>query len=176
MNTPQALFLDHLATPIGNLILVADNEARLHHLVWPESEEAVRRELARHYGPVTIETVKDPGGVSSQVQSYFAGDLAIIDNMPVVPIGTPFQLKVWAALREIPAGEPISYGDMARRIGHPDAFRAVGMACNANPVAVVVPCHRVVGSGGAMVGFGGGIPRKQWLLAHEAKDQSLSLF
>jgi methylated-DNA-[protein]-cysteine S-methyltransferase len=91
----------------------------------------------------------------------------------VTPAGTPFQVRVWTALREIPCGETRSYGDIARRIGDPKAVRAVGLANGANPIAVVVPCHRVIGANGSLTGYGGGLPRKRWLLAHESRTPDL---
>jgi len=90
-----------------------------------------------------------------------------IDHLRVATVGTPFQQRVWAALRTIPCGETMSYGDLARRIGQPSAVRAVGLANGANPIPIVVPCHRVIGASGQLVGYGGGLHRKQWLLAHE---------
>ena len=106
-------------------------------------------------------------GVGDVLQRYFAGDLSALDTVPVELNGTPFQKKVWQALRRIPCGATISYGELARRIGVAAAVRAVGAANGANPVAVIVPCHRVIGSNGSLTGYGGGLERKQWLLAHE---------
>lgn len=101
------------------------------------------------------------------LRRYFAGELAVLDDVPVELNGTPFQKQVWLALRRIPSGATISYAELARRIGNAAAVRAVGSANGANPVAVIVPCHRVIGSNGSLSGYGGGIERKQWLLAHE---------
>src|SRR5208283_2077845 len=97
----------------------------------------------------------------------FAGDLRVLDLLPVETGGTAFQRQVWQSLREIPCGTTVSYGQLAERIGRPSAVRAVGLANGANPVAVVVPCHRVIGSNGSLTGYGGGIERKRWLLNHE---------
>jgi methylated-DNA-[protein]-cysteine S-methyltransferase len=105
--------------------------------------------------------------LSAAISNYFAGDLGVIDRLPVQTGGTEFQKEVWHALREIPCGTTTSYGELARRIGRPAAVRAVGLANGANPVAVVVPCHRVIGSNGSLTGYGGGIERKRWLLDHE---------
>jgi methylated-DNA-[protein]-cysteine S-methyltransferase len=101
------------------------------------------------------------------LRRYFAGDLAALDTVPVELNGTPFQQEVWLALRRIPSGGTISYAELARRIGRAAAVRAVGAANGANPVAVIVPCHRVIGSDGSLTGYGGGMERKHWLLAHE---------
>ena len=105
--------------------------------------------------------------VARVLQRYFGGDLAALDAIPAELNGTPFQKTVWQALRRIPAGATISYGELARRIGQPSSVRAVGAANGANPVAVIIPCHRVIGSNGTLTGYGGGLDRKRWLLAHE---------
>jgi methylated-DNA-[protein]-cysteine S-methyltransferase len=98
---------------------------------------------------------------------YFTGEIGVLDTIPVELNGTPFQKNVWQALRRIPGGSTISYAELAKRIGEPSAVRAVGAANGANPVAVIVPCHRVIGSDGRLTGYGGGLDRKQWLLEHE---------
>ena len=98
---------------------------------------------------------------------YFAGDLTAIDALAVNPSGTPFQLRVWSALRDVRAGLTISYSAIAKRLGTPRAVRAVGAANGANPIPIVIPCHRVIGADGRLVGYGGGLERKRWLLAHE---------
>lgn len=105
--------------------------------------------------------------VRRMLEAYFAGDLTAIDALDVDPAGTEFQRQVWAELRRIPAGATISYKELAARIGRPSATRAVGLANGANPVAIVIPCHRVIGANGALTGYGGGLDRKRWLLAHE---------
>jgi len=102
------------------------------------------------------------------LRDYFAGTLHAFD-LPLAPRGTPFQLAVWNALLEVPWGETISYAELARRVGKPSAVRAVGAANGANPIPVIIPCHRVIGSNGSLTGYGGGIERKQWLLAHEGR-------
>jgi methylated-DNA-[protein]-cysteine S-methyltransferase len=99
--------------------------------------------------------------------SYFKGDIAVIDTLPVETTGTPFQRSVWQALRKIRRGTTISYAELARRIGNPRAVRAAGLANGQNPIGIVVPCHRVIGSNGTLTGYGGGLPRKKWLLEHE---------
>ena len=111
----------------------------------------------------------DPTGVMAAVLAYFDGDMAAFDPLVCDGEGTDFQRAVWRALRDIPVGETTSYGELARRIGAPKAVRAVGAANGANPIAIVVPCHRVVGSNGSLTGYGGGLDRKRWLLAHEAR-------
>jgi methylated-DNA-[protein]-cysteine S-methyltransferase len=146
--------IDHLDTPVGRLALVADDEGRLCSLGW-------------HVDAPGAVAEPDPAGLSTALRAYFAGDLHAIDGLPVALVGTEFQRAVWAALREIPCGDTWSYGAVARRIGKPAAVRAVGLANHANPVAIVVPCHRVVGGDGSLTGYGGGLDRKRWLLAHE---------
>jgi O-6-methylguanine DNA methyltransferase len=110
----------------------------------------------------------DPSRIGDALRAYFAGDLDAIDEVPVrFDRGTPFQRDVWNALRSIPVGETISYAELARRVGRPSAFRAVGAANGQNPVGIVVPCHRVIASDGTLGGYGGGLERKRWLLTHE---------
>ena len=163
------LLVDRLDTPIGQLVLVADDEGRLRALDWDDYEPRRRKLLARHYGEgFTLSDARDPGGVTTSLKAYFAGHIEVLDSMPVATAGTPFQREVWAALRHIPCGTTISYGDLARRIGRPEAVRAVGLANGANPIGIVVPCHRVIGTNGTLTGYGGGLDRKRWLLAHES--------
>jgi methylated-DNA-[protein]-cysteine S-methyltransferase len=111
---------------------------------------------------------RDRFGVADVMDAYFAGDVDAIDSLQVGARGTPFQQAVWAQLRLIPVGTTISYGEMARRVGRPSAQRAVGMANGSNPIALIVPCHRVIRTGGALGGYGFGLDHKRWLLAHEA--------
>jgi methylated-DNA-[protein]-cysteine S-methyltransferase len=115
----------------------------------------------------------DPAGISSRLRAYFGGDLAALDAIEVDTGGTSFQQDVWRALREIPVGKTVSYGELARRIGRPSATRAVGLTNGLNPCAVVVPCHRVIGADGSLTGFGGGLHRKRWLLEHEGAQLPL---
>ena len=110
---------------------------------------------------------RDPNGFSSKVRAYLDGDLAALDEIPVETGGTPFQRQVWQALREVGPGTTSTYGELARRLGRPTAARAVGAANGRNPVALVVPCHRIVGANGALTGYAGGVERKRWLLKHE---------
>jgi O-6-methylguanine DNA methyltransferase len=105
--------------------------------------------------------------LTGALAAYFAGTVTALDGLPVARIGSEFQRRVWAALRQIPAGETRSYGQLAAAIGQPTASRAIGLANGANPIGIVVPCHRVIGSGGALTGYAGGVERKAWLLRHE---------
>jgi len=122
--------------------------------------------LEARFGPLAPRATDDPAGAITALRRFLAGDLAALDALPVDLGGTPFQRDVWRALREIPAGSTITYSELARRVGRPRAVRAVGAANGANPVSVVVPCHRVVGKDG-LRGYAGGLARKEWLLAHE---------
>jgi methylated-DNA-[protein]-cysteine S-methyltransferase len=133
-------------------------------------------DLQRHRPPEeTFGTPADDpapfGTVAEQLKAYFDGDLTEFD-LPLTMIGTPFQKRVWAALREIPYGETVSYGELAHEIGSPNASRAVGLANGRNPIGVIVPCHRVVGSGGDLTGYGGGLERKRYLLDFERRTKN----
>jgi methylated-DNA-[protein]-cysteine S-methyltransferase len=172
MPIPQRLLIDHVETPIGLLALVADQDGLLRAVGWTDGHARMQRQLSNDSGmqAVSLVAASDPAGLSTAMRAYFAGDLRAIDGLPVAfSNGTEFQLRVWRALREIPCGETRSYGQLARRIGNPAAVRAVGLANAANPIGVVVPCHRVIGSNGSLTGYGGGIDRKRWLLAHERR-------
>jgi methylated-DNA-[protein]-cysteine S-methyltransferase len=161
--------IDRFETPLGEMILVADADGALRAIDWTDHEARMTRLLQRHYGKAgyALTPARDPAGLSSVMRRYFRGDLSAIDNMPVKAAGTPFQARVWAALRKIECGTTISYAELARRIGKPSAIRAAGLANGQNPVGIVVPCHRVIGSNGSLTGYGGGLHRKKWLLEHE---------
>lgn len=164
-------FIDRIDTPIGEALIVVDREGNLRALDWTEHEQRMRRLLQLQNGEqgFRLKPAQDPNGLSNAIQHYFAGELPAIDSLPVQTAGTPFQQKVWQALRTIPCGATLSYAALAQRIGQPTAVRAVGLANGSNPVGVVVPCHRVIGSNGSLTGYGGGIERKRWLLEHERK-------
>ena len=173
----EPLVFDRIPSPVGELLIAADADGRLRAIDWAE-EQGLRDRLARSAGPggFTLAPQRNPAGLTAAIEAYFSGDLAAIDTLPVEAGGTPFQRTVWAALRGIACGTTVSYGEIARRIGQPGAMRAVGLANNANPIPIVVPCHRVIGADGSMTGFGGGIARKRWLLDHEgAGSPQLSL-
>lgn len=168
MKEPLLLLTDRIDTPIGAMLIAADAEGNLRVADWSDHEDRMRRLLRHHYRDAfRLEPACDPHGLSWAIGRYFAGELAAIETLPVQTAGTPFQQKVWRALREIPCGTTASYAQLAERIGQPAAVRAVGLANGANPVGVVVPCHRVIGSNGSLTGYGGGIERKRWLLKHE---------
>jgi len=112
-------------------------------------------------------TARNPGGLSDKLTAYFEGDLSIINTLPTATAGTPFQREVWQALRNIPCGQVMHYGQLAEQLGRAGAARAVGAANGSNPVSIVVPCHRVIGRNGTLTGYAGGVQRKEWLLRHE---------
>jgi methylated-DNA-[protein]-cysteine S-methyltransferase len=120
-----------------------------------------------------LTTAPAPPAITRKLEAFFDGDLTALDAIETKSGGTSFQREVWSALRRIPPGTTISYGQLAARIGRPDACRAVGAANGSNPIAIIVPCHRVIGSGGKLTGYGGGIDRKRWLLDHETGHPKL---
>ncbi|MGL4465429.1 MAG: methylated-DNA--[protein]-cysteine S-methyltransferase [Planctomycetia bacterium] len=166
------LYQDEFKTPIGIVTVVSDGVA-VRAVDFDGYEERLHRLLARHYGRYALHSARDPGGAVARLRAYFAGDLAAIAEIPTATNGTPFQHAVWSALRTIPVGATATYGEIAVRIGKPNACRAVGLANGANPIAVIVPCHRVIGSNARLTGYGGGLHRKQWLLSHEGRRAAL---
>jgi len=154
-----------LTSPIGE-VLVAAVEAGLVSVEFEIDPEELARRLRKRLGDVEMAPRRGHPAAAA-IAAYFRGDLHAIDRLPVAPQGTPFQRSVWTELRKIPAGETVSYAELARRVGRPDSVRAVGGANGDNPVSVVVPCHRVIGKDGSLTGYGGGIERKRWLLRHE---------
>jgi methylated-DNA-[protein]-cysteine S-methyltransferase len=153
-------------TPIGPLTLAA-RSGRTCLLHFGDDDAAARSTLIKWYGRAPIERVPDPAGAATVLERYFAGELDALDAIEVEMNGTDFQRRVWAALRDVKAGTTASYAEVARAVGSPAAVRAVGAANGANPVAVIVPCHRIIGTNGTLTGYGGGLERKQWLLRHE---------
>jgi methylated-DNA-[protein]-cysteine S-methyltransferase len=146
-------------SPVGRLLIAADDEGLRYLLFEAGRSEVKPRSGWREDGGRVSEAVR-------QLRAYFRGDLRRFD-LPVAPRGTPFQQRVWRELLAIPYGETITYGELARRIGQPSASRAVGLANGANPVSIVIPCHRVIGSSGKLTGYGGGLRNKEWLLGLE---------
>lgn len=164
---PESLTLDRIATPVGEVLLVTDVEGAVRALDFADYEARMMRLLGRHAPDADLVEGRAPDAVRSAVEAYFAGDVAALDRLTVRTGGTVFQREVWAALRAIPPGETRTYGQQASAIGRPKSVRAVGLANGQNPIAVIVPCHRVIGASGALTGYAGGIDRKRWLLAHE---------
>jgi methylated-DNA-[protein]-cysteine S-methyltransferase len=173
MCEPLQLLFDEMDTPIGKLVLAVDTEARLRVVDWADHDARMRRLLRLHYGEhgFVLRRASDPHALTNALRSYFAGDLQVLDRLPVATGGTPFQREVWTALRSIPRGQTRSYAELAASVGRPKAVRAVGLANGANPIGIVVPCHRVIGANGKLTGYGGGLHRKEWLLAHERKRE-----
>jgi methylated-DNA-[protein]-cysteine S-methyltransferase len=156
----MAHYFSELGSPVGTLLLVGDGELltglymdeQNHRPTFPDSERNDR-------------CFKE---VQSQLKAYFAGTLHVFD-LPLAGHGTEFQQMVWKALRKIPYGSTQTYGELAKRVGNPNASRAVGMANGRNPIGIIVPCHRVIGTNGTLTGYAGGVQRKQWLLEHERR-------
>ncbi len=165
---PEIFNLDRIETPLGTVLIVTDAGGAVRAFDFVDYEARMMRLLHRHYGSVVLSEGAAPSSVRAAVTAYFTGDVTALDGLAVRTGGTTFQREVWAALRTIPAGETRSYGQLATAIGRPSAVRAVGLANGANPVGVIVPCHRVVGANGTLTGYAGGLERKRWLLAHEA--------
>jgi methylated-DNA-[protein]-cysteine S-methyltransferase len=159
--------LGRFASPIGAIVVVV-RDGQLCTLGFSEQWARQRARLEKRFGDLELLEIADPAGVVTCLRKYFAGDLHALATIAVDTGGTPFQQRVWKALRQIPVGQTVSYGDIARSVGAPSAVRAVGAANGANPVGIVLPCHRVIGSNGQLTGYGGGIERKRWLLAHES--------
>ncbi len=155
-----------MATPAGAIVLV-EHRGALVGLIFEDHWPGFRRDLERRFGPLTFEENLQAVAAAQALHRYFAGDLAALDSIEVDTGGTVFQQSVWMALRKIPAGATWSYSRLAREIGRPAAVRAVAAANGANPVSIVIPCHRVIGSDGSLTGYGGGLERKRWLLEHE---------
>jgi methylated-DNA-[protein]-cysteine S-methyltransferase len=164
---PERLTLDRLSTPIGEALLAVDEQARLRALFFADFEARMRRTIGRLYGGLEPQPGRAPAAIAEALEAYFAGELSALSAIEWRLGGTAFQRKAWTALAEIPAGETRSYGEQAARIGHPAAVRAVGLANGANPIWLVLPCHRVIGANGTLTGYGGGLERKRWLLEHE---------
>ena len=163
------LRLERWNSLVGELFLVTDEDGLLRALEFEENEARLRQLLRRYYGEVSLEDGEAPASFKDSLKAYFAGDMHALANVAAATAGTAFQREVWKALRAIPAGTTMSYGQVAAKIGRKAASRAVGAANGANPIPIVVPCHRVIGADGSLTGFGSGLPRKRWLLDHEAR-------
>ena len=162
---PDLLIRDEIETPIGTAITVTDEAGVLRAFDWTDYADKLGRWLDRRYPGVAVTAGEGP--LRSPLAAYFAGEVGVLDGVEWFGAGTDFQRTVWQALCTIPAGTTLSYAGLAARIGRPTAMRAVGLANGSNPVALIVPCHRVIGADGSLTGYGGGLERKRWLLAHE---------
>lgn len=164
--TAIELRIDTIESEIGPIVIVTDGQA-LCALDFGDCEERMKELLTRRFEEIVLRREANPLGVSEKVKAYLAGELHALDGIAVDPGGTEFQQTVWSALRGIPVGTTRTYGQLAASIGRPAASRAVGLANSLNPVAIVIPCHRVIGSNASLTGYAGGLRRKQWLLRHE---------
>ena len=161
MSTHRATYFTTMPSPLGELLLTGDGR-HLTGLYMTPHTSAPTRDAGWERDDASFE------GAIRQLQEYFDGRRLTFE-IPLAPDGTEFQRRVWMALRDIPFAQTVSYGDIAREIGNPKGVRAVGLANGRNPISIIVPCHRVSGSNGALTGYGGGIDRKRWLLEHEAR-------
>ena len=168
----RTLAIDRLESPVGEVLIAASGGA-LYSIDFLGYEDRMEKLIERRVGACAFVNERDPFGFTTKLKAYFEGDLAAIEGLPVEYHGTPFQETVWRALREIPVGATESYGQLAARIGKPSASRAVGHANSQNPIAIVVPCHRVIGANASLTGYAGGMNRKRWLLDHESGVKSL---
>jgi methylated-DNA-[protein]-cysteine S-methyltransferase len=163
--------IERMPTPVGELLIVTDGDGALRGTDWTDHEARMRELLRLQYAKDVVQLTAASGVAASEarraLEAYVAGDLKSLATLAVRTGGTPFQREVWGALRTIPAGETRSYSELAVQLNRPAAVRAVGMANGANPISIVVPCHRVIGADGSLTGYGGGLPRKRWLLEHE---------
>lgn len=164
---PERLVRGLLPSPIGTLQLLCDEAGALRILDFDEDSPRTRRLVRLRYAGVAVADGRPPPGIADALARYFAGELGALAEIPYRLAGTDFQRAVWTALTAIPPGETRTYAALAAAVGRPRAIRAAGLANGANPVGLVAPCHRVIGSDGALTGYGGGIARKRWLLAHE---------
>ena len=159
--------IETIPSPVGPLTCVVRGDT-LAILEMEENVDRVRACLSRmRIDPADLDRAATPSDVARRIGAYFEGDLGALDAIDVVAHGTPFEQRVYAELRKIPCGEVISYTELARRAGRPEAVRAAGATNAKNPIAIVVPCHRVIGADGSLTGYAGGLERKRWLLAHE---------
>lgn len=161
---------DLINTPLGEMIIVTDTEGAVRALEWTDLSERMLRLLSRQYKGehLDLKAGSAPKCVRDSLNSYFAGTLNALDALLTNAQGSAFQKQVWSALRDIPVGSTCSYRDIAVTVENPKGVRAVGLANGANPICIVVPCHRVIGANGSMTGYGGGLHRKEWLLRHES--------
>jgi O-6-methylguanine DNA methyltransferase len=159
--------LDRWTSPIGTILVVSDADGMVRALDFEDYENRMNQLLRLRWGDYALAEGAAPTVAIRALKAYFEGDLGAVATVPIRAGGTAFQRDVWEALRAIPAGTTTSYGRLAAKLGRPKASRAVGLANGSNPISIVVPCHRVIGSDGTLTGYGGGLARKQWLIKHE---------
>ncbi|MFM7427535.1 MAG: methylated-DNA--[protein]-cysteine S-methyltransferase [Elainella sp.] len=164
------LTLNQLNSPIGTILLITDQingQDILCGLEFAGYETRTLAFLGKRFGEFRLNESQTKTGISERILAYLDGDYSIVDQIPVSTGGTAFQQQVWLALREIPVGTTLTYGQLALRLGKPSASRAVGLTNSLNPISIVLPCHRVIGANGNLTGYAGGLERKRWLLEHE---------
>lgn len=160
------LLIDQIASELGTIVVVTDGQA-LCALDFEDYQARLLKNLQKRYPSFQLQPTTNPGGISDQIRAYLAGNYQALNQIPVSMAGTAFQQQVWSALKTIPPGTVLTYGELAIKLGKPNACRAVGLANALNPIAIVVPCHRVIGANANLTGYAGGLDRKRWLLAHE---------
>ncbi len=159
----MTIWYTQIESPIDRILITSDGESLTGlHMVEHRHYEVLTDDWQRNDNAAPFAETR------KQLAAYFAGELTDFD-LPLAMHGTDFQKQVWRELQNIPFGQTISYGELARRIGNPNSSRAVGLANGHNPISIIVPCHRVIGTNGKLTGYGGGIERKEWLLAHESR-------
>jgi len=172
----QTFSLERINTPTGRMLIVTDDQDRVRAADWEDHEDRMYRLLRRHYGAnaIALRGASRPSPARRSLEIYFEGDTEAITGAVTATNGTDFQRTVWDALRRIPVSHTISYGGLAASIGRSKAMRAVGLANGANPIAIFVPCHRVIGANNSLTGYGGGLDRKRWLLTHEGVGDDMA--
>jgi methylated-DNA-[protein]-cysteine S-methyltransferase len=160
------LLLGRVKSPIGAILIVCKGEA-LCALEFADHRDRMLAGLRRYHGDFSLAESADPNGICTRIGEYLLGELDALDDIRIDSGGTAFQRKVWTELRRIAPGEVVTYRGLAQRLKMPNSVRAVARANALNPISIVVPCHRVIGSDGSLTGYGGGLPRKRWLLEHE---------
>lgn len=164
------MYFDRFDSQLGEILLAGTPDA-LCALDFGDCRSRMDRLLGRHWPGAELERKPNFGGFKERIEDYLAGNLESLTSVRTDSQGTAFEEQVWSCLRTITPGSAVSYGDLAARIGRSGAARAVGRANSLNPVALVVPCHRVIGGDGSLTGYAGGLERKRWLLAHEGWKQ-----
>lgn len=170
MTHTLSLQLEPVSTPLGQLLVVYDHQQIVRAIDWLDYEKRMYTLLHRYYKKTTIQlstTSTKPSAIAALIHNYFDGDLYSLQSIPTAVEGTSFQKEVWSALQKIAPGHSVSYGELACSIHRPAAVRAVGLANGANPISLVIPCHRVIGQSKKLTGYAGGLNRKKWLLQHE---------
>ena len=160
--------IEQFMTPLGSARLITDAQGCVKAFDWDDHAHRNERLLRRYHGPYQTRVVAIKSNARGKIEDYFQGDISALDTIAAMSEGTPFQRTVWGALRQIPVGQTLSYAQLAKMIDNPKAMRAVGLANGANPIGLIVPCHRVIGADKSLTGYGGGLWRKQWLLRHES--------